>query len=186
MPRGIRQGASLEGRTMKGYAFLAAAALSASLAATSAPARAHGPQPAPAAMPCSSEALRSWASRARDHRTVTFEDAAGQAPSAERAAALAGNMLAEERLGEMYAAGKGVPQNLVKAYVWLGRALVQAIGPRELKIEDERDRLVMRMSSAELRRAMRLDQSGIAYHRAASDGTGGRPARPARSDAGAS
>jgi hypothetical protein len=186
MPHGIRQGASLESRAMKSYAFLAAAALSATLAATGASAQARGPQAAPVALSCSSDTPRHSASPARDHWGVASEDAAGQARSGERAAALSGDELAEERLGEMYAAGKGVPRDLVKAYVWLGRALVQATGPRELKIEGERDKLVMKMSSAELRRAMRLDQSGAVYHRAANNGTAGRAARPARGMASAS
>ena len=70
-------------------------------------------------------------------------------------AAATGNAEGMCELGRYYRDGVGLPQNAVRAYVWLNRAAAA----RHLSALHERDALVRTMSTEELRTAHNLMSS---------------------------
>ena len=65
---------------------------------------------------------------------------------------------AQNNLGAMYENGKGIPQNFVLAYMWYN---IAAAGGHE-KGNENRDYLLLRMSSAQVAEAQRLSHKCVA------------------------
>ncbi len=67
-----------------------------------------------------------------------------------------GNAAAQESLGAMYASGRGVPQDYVRAYLWVSRALVQAEGEVAERRRQMLDALEAKMTPSEIAQARNL------------------------------
>jgi TPR repeat protein len=72
-----------------------------------------------------------------------------------RRAAQQGHNLAQSNLGFAYRDGEGVPQDYVQAHMWLNLAAAQA-KPDDRVAAEARDKLVAKMTSAQIAEAQRL------------------------------
>ena len=75
-----------------------------------------------------------------------------------RAAAEQGDAFAQASLGILYRFGKGVPQDVVEAYMWLYLAASQPTAGAEESIVEMRDALAARMTNEQIANAVRRVQ----------------------------
>ncbi|MCZ6812815.1 MAG: SEL1-like repeat protein, partial [Alphaproteobacteria bacterium] len=66
-----------------------------------------------------------------------------------------GNVLAQNNLGLMYEAGRGMPRDYVMAYLWFARAAAHAGLDRD-KAARNRDQVEAKMTPAQVEAAKRL------------------------------
>jgi|SRR5438034_1147601 len=69
-----------------------------------------------------------------------------------------GNAWAQHNLGVLYDNGRGVPQDYVKAYMWLDLAAAQLTSNGKKLAVDNRDDAARRMTPAQIAEAHRLSQ----------------------------
>ena len=81
-----------------------------------------------------------------------------------RLAAEQGNARAQYNLGDMYANGKGVPQDNVEAHMWLNLAASRSSGADRERRVATRDRVAERMTPADLSEAQRRAREWDAAH----------------------
>jgi serine/threonine protein kinase len=106
------------------------------------PAPKKAPEPAPASAPDLLALAEQARGRGNDAETLAlYRKAAGQ-----------GNAKAQFALGEMYAAGRGVPQNNFQAYVWFSRAAHAGHAEAKPRVEQVKAAL----QPAEIQQADRL------------------------------
>jgi len=77
-----------------------------------------------------------------------------------RKAAEQGSQTGQRWLGNLYATGKGVPQDYVQAHMWYNLAGVQG----EEKASDLRDKIANEMTPAQIYEAQRLAREWEAQH----------------------
>ena len=73
-------------------------------------------------------------------------------------AAAQGHALAQNNLAELYYAGLGVPQDYVRAYLWVSLAAVHMKGDERKQAEENRDDVARRMTPEQIAEAKRLTQ----------------------------
>ena len=73
-------------------------------------------------------------------------------------AAAQGYVRAQIPLGMLYVVGLGVPQNDVRAYMWLNIAAGHSTGDDQKTAADNRDKVALRMTPAQIVEAQRLSQ----------------------------
>jgi TPR repeat protein len=102
--------------------------------------------PAPAPAPAPAPDLLALAEQARARGNEA------EALALTRKAADQGNAKAQFALGEMYAAGRGVPQNNFQAYVWFSRAARAGNAEAKTRVEQVKAAL----QPAEIQQANKL------------------------------
>jgi hypothetical protein len=77
-------------------------------------------------------------------------------------AAAQGHALAQNNLAELYFAGLGVPQDYVRAYLWVSLAAVHMKGDEQKQAEENRNDVTGRMTPEQIAEAKRLTQQCMA------------------------
>jgi TPR repeat protein len=89
--------------------------------------------------------------------------AAWGVPNAQQLAGLArgfaqGHPLAQNNLAELYFAGLGVPQDYVRAYMWVNLAAAHMQGEEKKQAEENREDVAQRMTPAQITEAKQLSE----------------------------
>ena len=99
-----------------------------------------------------------WAGPLEDAATAYGRGDYATALKTFQSFAAQGNAEAQNNLGILYAEGHGVPQDDVRAYMWVNLAAAHMTGDEQKQAAENRDDVARRMTSAQVAEAKRLTQ----------------------------